>query len=244
MKFSKIWVILTLICVFCCANNYNVHANDGLFHAVYNDEYSVYLTRPSIISKDNYHKISDAFGSPYLSYEESFSSVDLNSPEINDNPVHNDKNGNSEGVDKKPNKNENKNPVESDKNVQNEGVINSDEIYWLARIIEAEAGGEPYKGKLAVGSVIINRVNSSEYPSTIYGVIFDRNYGVQFTPTVNGTIYNEPSAESIKASKGILTDGVINDRILYFVNHEISKSEWFKSKKYVFTIGKHTFYSN
>ena len=38
-----------------------------------------------------------------------------------------------------------------------------DDIYWLARIIEAEAGGEPYKGKIAIGNVILNRVNSKEF---------------------------------------------------------------------------------
>ena len=54
-----------------------------------------------------------------------------------------------------------------------------DEVYWLSKIISAESGGESLIGQIAVGDVIMNRVKSSLYPNTIYGVIFDRKYGVQ-----------------------------------------------------------------
>ncbi|MBR6259800.1 MAG: cell wall hydrolase, partial [Oscillospiraceae bacterium] len=67
-----------------------------------------------------------------------------------------------------------------------------DDVYWLSRIINAEAGNEPFLGKIAVGNVIMNRVFSSEFPDTVYDVIFDRKCGVQFTPTVNGSIYMTP----------------------------------------------------
>ena len=242
MKLNK---LLLFFLVICCINGIistSASADNVVIYAIYNDDYLCYLSHTNIITKQNYHKISDAYGSPYLTYEEILN-VNDDKPD-KDKPLHNDKNDNFNNNDKKPVLNENNKPVESDKNVQNDDDINYDEIYWLARIIEAEAAGEPYKGKLAVGSVIMNRVKSKEYPSTIYGVIFDQRYGVQFTPTINGTIYNEPSAESVKASKEILTSGVINDRILYFVNHDKSKSEWFKTKNYVFKIGNHTFYSN
>ena len=51
-----------------------------------------------------------------------------------------------------------------------------DELYWLARIISAESQGEPLEGKLAVGTVVLNRVASPDFPDTIYGVIFDTKW--------------------------------------------------------------------
>ena len=80
-------------------------------------------------------------------------------------------------------------------------VYNADDIYWLAKIISAEAEGEPMKGKIAVGNVILNRMRSKQFPNTIYGVIFDKKYGVQFAPVSNGTIYKTADAESIIAAK-------------------------------------------
>ncbi|TCK98824.1 N-acetylmuramoyl-L-alanine amidase [Natranaerovirga hydrolytica] len=75
-----------------------------------------------------------------------------------------------------------------------------EDVEWLSKIVQAEAGYEPYQGKLAVANVVINRKNSSIFPNTIKEVIFDTRYGVQFTPTVNGTINNTPNEESVQAA--------------------------------------------
>jgi N-acetylmuramoyl-L-alanine amidase len=123
------------------------------------------------------------------------------------------------------------------------GVYASDELYWLARIIQAEAGGESLKGKLAVGNVVLNRVRSREFPNTVYGVIFDRKFGVQFTPTVNGAIYNEPSVESAIAARLCLEGYTLSDDILYFFNPAIANSFWIsQNRPYAFRIGNHVFY--
>ena len=53
------------------------------------------------------------------------------------------------------------------------------DLYWLSRLIEAEASGEGYIGKVAVGNCVLNRVLSKDYPNNVVKVIFDRNYGVQ-----------------------------------------------------------------
>ena len=50
---------------------------------------------------------------------------------------------------------------------------NSDDVYWLSRIISAEASGESLQGKIAVGNVVLNRKESRQYPNTIYGKLFD-----------------------------------------------------------------------
>ncbi|MCI9309481.1 MAG: copper amine oxidase, partial [Oscillospiraceae bacterium] len=79
-----------------------------------------------------------------------------------------------------------------------------EDLYWMSRIISAESRGEPLLGKLAVGTVVLNRVASDEFPDTIHDVIFDRKWGVQFTPVANGTVYLEPTAESVLAAKLVL----------------------------------------
>ena len=120
---------------------------------------------------------------------------------------------------------------------------NSDEVYWLAKIISAESQGEPLLGKIAVGNVILNRVNSSEFPNTIYGVIFDRKYGIQFSPVANGTIYNDATWESTVAAKICLEGYSVSNRILYFVNPKIVPNSWISRNRVFFRqIGNHAFY--
>lgn len=120
---------------------------------------------------------------------------------------------------------------------------NSDAIYWLSRIIEAEASGEPYKGKVAVGEVILNRVESEEFPDTIWKVIFDDTYAIQFEPVANGTIYNTPSGESIKAAKEALKGSNYVGESLYFLNPKTATSNWItKNRDYYATIANHDFY--
>ena len=123
------------------------------------------------------------------------------------------------------------------------GVYDADALYWLARIICAEAKGEPFSGKVAVGNVVLNRVASRQYPNTIYDVIFDRNYGVQFTPTANGTIYQVPSQSAIWAAKVCLEGYTLSEDILYFFNPAIATSQWIANNcTYAFRIGGHVFY--
>ncbi len=121
---------------------------------------------------------------------------------------------------------------------------NADAVYWLSRIIYAEAGDQSLRGQLAVGSVVMNRAASDQFPDTIYGVIFDRKWGVQFTPTANGAIYKTPSAESILAAKLTLDGCRISDRAMYFLDPRIASSFWIvENRPALFTIGCHDFYS-
>ena len=119
----------------------------------------------------------------------------------------------------------------------------SDDVYWLSRIIHAESGGEPLKGKIAVGNVVLNRVKNKNYPNTIYGVIFDKKYGTQFSPVSYGTIYNTPSSESIIAAKICLDGYSLNEDMIYFINPKIATNFWITEKcTYVMKIGNHSFY--
>ena len=123
------------------------------------------------------------------------------------------------------------------------GNYDEDEVYWLARIIYAEARGECMEGKIAVGNVILNRVASDEFPDNIYDVIFDTNWGVQFEPVSNGTIYCTPDEECYEAARRALDGENIVGESLYFFNPTLASSFWIANNcEYVTTIGCHLFY--
>lgn len=129
-------------------------------------------------------------------------------------------------------------PLRSAKN-----FYRDDEVLWLSRIITAEAKGESLIGQIAVGNVIMNRVGSSLYPDTIYGVIFDRKYGVQFSPVLDGSIYNTPTYTATLAAKIILEGTRLSEDSLFFLNPTTAESNWIvKNREYLYTIGGHDFY--
>ncbi len=118
-----------------------------------------------------------------------------------------------------------------------------DEVYWLSKIISAESKGESLLGQIAVGDVILNRVKSPLYPNTIYSVIFDRKYGVQFSPTLDGSIYNDPTFTATLAAKICLEGTSLSDDALFFLNPLASQSSWIvRSREYAYSIGGHDFY--
>lgn len=118
-----------------------------------------------------------------------------------------------------------------------------DEVLWLARIIHAESRGEPLIGQIAVGNVVLNRVKSDQYPNTIYGVIFDRKYGVQFSPILDGSIYNTPWYTCTLAAKICLEGFDLSSGALFFLAPTYSTSSWIpKNRPYLFSIGGHDFY--
>lgn len=118
-----------------------------------------------------------------------------------------------------------------------------EDLYWLSRIISAESRGESIEGKLAVGSVVMNRVDHKNYPSSIKGVVFDDKYAIQFTPVSNGSIYYEPTDESVFAAKIILEGYRIDKSVIYFVDTKVSPNSWVElNNDFVFKIGCHSFF--
>ena len=118
-----------------------------------------------------------------------------------------------------------------------------DDLYWLSRIISAESQGENLKGQIAVGNVILNRVDSGEFPNTIKEVIFDRRNGVQFEPVSNRTIYNEPTEQSVLAARLALSGADAAADSLYFFNPALSQGLWVRQNRtYYTTIGCHMFF--
>ncbi len=120
----------------------------------------------------------------------------------------------------------------------------AEDLYWMSRIIEAEAGVEPFLGKIAVGSVVMNRVADEAYPSTVKGVIFDRRSGVQFTPAYSGSVYCTPSEDSVIAAKIALEGTDVTDGSLFFVMDYLAAACWAgRNRQYVTQIGNHVFFA-
>lgn len=118
-----------------------------------------------------------------------------------------------------------------------------DELYWMSRIISAESRGEPLLGKIAVGTVVLNRVASDEFPNSIHDVIFDRKWGIQFAPVANGTIYDNPTQESVLAAKLVLEGARVAGDSLYFLAPDLTDNHWImENREFVVTIGCHWFY--
>lgn len=115
------------------------------------------------------------------------------------------------------------------------------ELDLLARLIEAEASGESYNAKVAVGAVVINRVQSKDWASSINGVINEK-YGdyYQFSPVQNGMIKKPASDASIKAAREALTGKDPSKGAIFYYDSS-STNTWIRSKEVTARIGNLTF---
>lgn len=114
----------------------------------------------------------------------------------------------------------------------------SGDVELLARIIHAEAGAEPYLGKVAVGAVIMNRVQSPKFPKSIAGVIYQPH---AFESVSNG-IYTRPaSAASRKAARAAISGWDPSGGALYFFNPGKTNNAWIWARRIINRIGKHVF---
>lgn len=109
----------------------------------------------------------------------------------------------------------------------------------LARLVRAEAESEPYAGKVAVATVVLNRVDSSEFPNSISSVI---NQSGQFSPVSNGEINKPADSESIRAVNEALTwNRSLGAGSLFFYNPKTATSRWLDSRPTTLVIGNHVF---
>jgi len=123
-----------------------------------------------------------------------------------------------------------------------EDTFGEENMYWLSHLINAEAGHSSIKGRIGVGNVVFNRMASPKYPSTLYEVIFDTNSGVQFAPTVNGKIGQEPNELSwIAACLCFEGYNTVNNAI--FFDEAWADLSWLDESRFVCRIGNHLFYS-
>lgn len=121
-------------------------------------------------------------------------------------------------------------------------TITAAERDLLARLVSAEAKGESYAGKVAVATVVLNRVDHRDFPNTVKDVIYQIDGGhYAFTPVQNGTIHGAADAESVRAVNEALAFRGKGNGSLYFYNPKTSTSQWIFSREVTVRIGNHTF---
>ena len=120
------------------------------------------------------------------------------------------------------------------------GGYSSADYNLLARLISAESRGEPYTGQVAVGAVVLNRVEHPSFPDTISGVIYQNG---AFTCLTDGQ-FNQPVADSAySAARDALNGWDPSGGAIYYFNPATATSSWIWSRPHITTIGKHRFCS-
>ncbi|MCT8976452.1 cell wall hydrolase [Clostridium sp. CX1] len=119
--------------------------------------------------------------------------------------------------------------------------ITQNDIHLMAKVVYAESNCEPFEGKVAVASVILNRLKYPEFPKTVEDVVKQKG---AFSCVRNGKIEVTPDESSYKAVFQALKGEDPTERAVFFYNPKIATSKWMKNinKKNVKTIGNHVFF--
>lgn len=116
--------------------------------------------------------------------------------------------------------------------------FSQNDIRLMANAVHGESRGEPYIGQVAVASVILNRVNSQNFPNTVSGVIFEPG---AFTAVADGQIWLTPNASSRKAVIDAINGWDPTGEALYYFNPATATSPWIWGRPQIKRIGKHIF---
>lgn len=119
-------------------------------------------------------------------------------------------------------------------------ISKSNDTGLLAKLISAEAGDEPYAGQVAVGAVVLNRVDSPLFPGSIAGVIYQPG---AFSCLIDGQFDNPVSDSAYKAAEGALAGWDPSDGAIYYFNPATETSDWIRSRPVIYTIGNLKFCS-
>lgn len=112
------------------------------------------------------------------------------------------------------------------------------QVALLARVINGEARGEPYEGQVAVGAVVLNRVQHPSFPNSISGVVYQKG---AFTAVDDGQINAEMYSSSMRAARDALNGWDPTGGAIYYYNPATATNQWIRSRKIICTIGKHVF---
>lgn len=118
------------------------------------------------------------------------------------------------------------------------GGYSSSDIYLLAKVIAAEARGESYTGQVAVGAVVLNRVDSSSFPDTVSGVIYQAG---AFSAVRDSNWSVAPDATSRKAAQDAINGWDPTGGALYYYNPAKTSNQWIRTRPVITTIGRHVF---
>lgn len=108
----------------------------------------------------------------------------------------------------------------------------------LARVVSAEARGEPYEGQVAVAAVILNRMESGKFPKTLEGVVYQKH---QFESVDNGTAFKPAVRSAVKAARDAVNGWDPTHGALFFFNPAKTKNKFLWSRPVARIIGRHRF---
>ena len=120
----------------------------------------------------------------------------------------------------------------------NSSSSNNSDLNLLSKLIYGEARGESYKGQVAVGAVVLNRISSSSFPNTMAGVIYQSG---AFTAVSDGQINLTPNSTARKAAQDAINGWDPTYGCIYYFNPNTATSSWIWSRPQVIQIGKHIF---
>lgn len=119
-----------------------------------------------------------------------------------------------------------------------------EDVYWLSHAIYNEAMNEPLEGLIAVGNVILNRVKHPLFPSTVYEVIFDTKYSIQFESSLGSAMGDDTDEISLLAAYMCLEGCNTAGKSIFFINPEKADDAWLRQREqFTVSIGRHDFYS-
>lgn len=118
------------------------------------------------------------------------------------------------------------------------GSSNEKDVYLLAQLVYGETRGEPYEGMVAVAAVVLNRVKSSLFPSSIAKVIYQSG---AFSVVDDGQINLSPNATALRAARDALNGWDPTGGALFFYNPAKTTNKWIRSRTVILRIGGHIF---
>ncbi|WP_147533808.1 cell wall hydrolase [Bacillus marasmi] len=116
--------------------------------------------------------------------------------------------------------------------------FSQNDINLLANAVYGESRGEPYVGQVAVAAVILNRINSANFPNTVSGVIFEPG---AFTAVADGQIWLTPNEQAKKAVLDAINGYDPTGEAIYYFNPDTATNGWIWSRPQIKKIGKHIF---
>lgn len=116
--------------------------------------------------------------------------------------------------------------------------ILKDDLELLARIIHAEARGESFEGQIAVGAVVLNRVQHPDFPKSIREVVYQPG---QFTAITDKQIELTPNNKAYQAAQAALEGQDPSKGAIYYYNPKTATDQWIRTRSIVRSIGNHKF---
>lgn len=117
-------------------------------------------------------------------------------------------------------------------------LVSKEEIELLSRVIYGEARGEDFLGQVAVGAVVLNRLEDPRFPKTIQGIVYQSG---AFTAVKDRQIHLDPDDQAYKAAEAALSGLDPTNGAIFYYNPRTATDDWIKSRTVIKRIGNHTF---